>query len=321
MQNRVAVSLTGGLGNQLFQLAVALFVSKNEDVVLRQEFGAPRVSLNGQPQIFELLQRSDVVLGKKKSTHVLFRKIIGFLLRKGISQYATQKYFQSKRIFIFLGTWMISLSNYEYRRLYIGDGVGFFDLPGKLLNSKKKMILVGYFQSYYWASDAWVYSKLMELDLVNTRNEYEILKLEALESHPIIVHVRLGDYKNEKSFGLLDAKYYSDSMDLVCEASNSTPVWLFSDEPQDAMTLIPEKFKSNLRLISENSLTPQESFQIMRMGSAYVIANSSYSWWAAFLRYDTNAKVIAPATWFREIESPEKLLPPDWVQIKSTWRG
>jgi hypothetical protein len=57
----------------------------------------------------------------------------------------------------------------------------------------------------------------------------------------------------------------------------------------------------------------------MRYGSSYIIANSSFSWWGAYLRKNQNAPVYAPNKWFKGMDDPDQLLPPDWriVQINN----
>jgi hypothetical protein len=57
------------------------------------------------------------------------------------------------------------------------------------------------------------------------------------------------------------------------------------------------------------------TFEIMRLGSAYVIANSSFSYWAAMLSRTPNPLVIAPKPWFQGAESPNQILPANWATI------
>ena len=54
---------------------------------------------------------------------------------------------------------------------------------------------------------------------------------------------------------------------------------------------------------------------LFRYGAGYVIANSSFSWWAAWSRHDRTAKVIHPKPWFVGLDTPLNLTPPDWESL------
>jgi hypothetical protein len=56
----------------------------------------------------------------------------------------------------------------------------------------------------------------------------------------------------------------------------------------------------------------------MSLASANVIANSTFSWWAAALNQNKGF-VVAPDKWFRGLEDPKDLIPPDWILVKSQW--
>ena len=79
------VSLTGGLGNQLFQLAAALTHFQNSDVGLISTYGAPRTSSNGKPEIFNFKLPDRVSMVSKNNSKFIFRKCIGYNLRMGVS--------------------------------------------------------------------------------------------------------------------------------------------------------------------------------------------------------------------------------------------
>jgi len=55
---------------------------------------------------------------------------------------------------------------------------------------------------------------------------------------------------------------------------------------------------------------------VMRHGKDYVIANSSFSWWAATLRFDRSARVIAPQPWFLGQEEPKDLIFSNWGRME-----
>ena len=63
------------------------------------------------------------------------------------------------------------------------------------------------------------------------------------------------------------------------------------------------------------------TLQAMRLGCAYVIANSTFSWWAAYLSLNPSVEVVAPSPWFMVMEDPKELIPPNWEQIDAGYQG
>ena len=67
-----------------------------------------------------------------------------------------------------------------------------------------------------------------------------------------------------------------------------------------------------------SSLGEIDSLAAMSLCSRHIIANSTFSWWGAFLT-DGQSKVIAPDKWFRNGDDPYKLIPNNWTRIESKW--
>ena len=67
------------------------------------------------------------------------------------------------------------------------------------------------------------------------------------------------------------------------------------------------------------SFRHSESLMLMSKGAAIVIANSSYSWWAAKLS-SNGCIIIAPSKWYQGMKDPLDLIPEDWTKIESSWR-
>jgi len=59
--------------------------------------------------------------------------------------------------------------------------------------------------------------------------------------------------------------------------------------------------------------------EIMKYGSGFILANSSFSWWAGFLRITHASVVVAPKPWFRNIPVSQDLVPRDWITQDSEW--
>jgi hypothetical protein len=70
-------------------------------------------------------------------------------------------------------------------------------------------------------------------------------------------------------------------------------------------------------MIPEIDRSPAATLEVMRFGAGYVIANSSFSWWAAFLSKKPDVEVIAPQPWFQGMDEPRDLIPPNWQRIEA----
>ena len=92
-------------------------------------------------------------------------------------------------------------------------------------------------------------------------------------------------------------------------------IWVFSDEIEKAKEFIPRKYFDYCRWINDDGESAVETLEKMRLGSAYIIGNSTFSWWGAFLSYTQNAPIIYPSPWFIGIDDPNQLIPANWVEI------
>jgi len=171
-------------------------------------------------------------------------------------------------------------------------------------------ILIGYFQSEIAAQEI---KKIKESLFLGVCEElYQKYLLLSQEEQPILVHVRLGDYLVEDSFGIMSAEYYRESITNLWQSGRYKKIWLFSDQPNDAMERIPEELRDKTRLIDTESLESAETLRIMTVCKAFVIANSTFSWWAAYLKNEFESPVFAPKPWFKGLPEPTNLIPGEW---------
>jgi hypothetical protein len=131
----------------------------------------------------------------------------------------------------------------------------------------------------------------------------------------LMIHIRIGDYVSEEDFGVLKKSYYKKSINLMTSEFPQDEVWIFSDSIADARKLVAPFLKDlNARFVSDD-LSTAESFELLRNGSAYIIANSTFSWWGAQLSYSSNPTVVAPKKWFHAMPDPKDICPPAWIRI------
>lgn len=213
------------------------------------------------------------------------------------------------------------LSNIFRRRnaIYQQKGSGFDGVIGKEILPK---IVSGYFQSWIY-HDYFAQSPARTLELKSTSRWFKKFLRKMHEEKPISVHVRRGDYKKlVSSYGLLDIQYFLDGVNaLNLEAGlERRNIWLFSDSPGDLGQLSSELSKSFSVKVVEPPLhvDPAESMILMSKSAGLVISNSSFSWWAAAFSSD-ETPVVAPATWYQNMQLPELIHNPNWIQVPSSW--
>jgi hypothetical protein len=310
--SRTTVFLTGGLGNQLFQYAAGL--SRNSDeLFLDCDLGAPRRNVLGTPDIFdfelvETLEKSPSRLPKS-----LFSKTAGFMLRQGIYKKWFEQFRLSRSIINFTGNVILSTWLLSPTRIIKATDNGFCQMP----NKSKREYLIGYFQSYIWPSDPSVEPKLRLLCLKSPSKEFMNFIETNQGNGNVVVHVRLGDYKNEDGFGIPSKKYYEMALERLNSLKNISSIWLFSNEPKEALNFIPNEYLDRVVVVPEFSGSAAETLEAMRRGDRYVIGNSSLSWWGAFLSYSKNRQVIAPEPWFKINAEPSKIVPPNWIRLEA----
>jgi hypothetical protein len=170
---------------------------------------------------------------------------------------------------------------------------------------------IGYFQNHATAKRL----RAKGLELKSDSKLLEKYVAQSSKELPLIVHYRLTDYLSEENFGVPSSDYYEEGIKLLWTQGVYKKIWIFSDDITRARQLFPRQFEEHAFFISEPEASTAEMFQIMRLGHGYVIANSSYSWWAASLARETNVKVISPEPWFSGSDNPIKITPPDWVRL------
>ena len=307
------IILTGGLGNQLFQLSYALAKANKRSILADQTLGRPRLNVEEQAQLSSFRIPSNVKILEKRNIHWLPSKVFGFNLRNAINprnfemRFVLRQFIRIASNAIFSLYFETRISSYAHKNL----GYTNYELMDK------ENLAIGYFQSFEWPCLKEVKELLDKIEpKVQSEEFHAKVRLAALEK-PIFVHVRLGDYKLEGNFGTLNLNYYKVALDQLTTSMNNSRIWLFSDEPQAAISLIPESFHENLLIIPPELLSVSETFELFRYGSAYVIGNSTFSWWGAFLKKHEFATIIAPDPWFKNMPEPACLIPSSWLRVKS----
>jgi hypothetical protein len=138
------------------------------------------------------------------------------------------------------------------------------------------------------------------------------------ESPSVSIHVRRGDFASNPAtnatHGVCSTGYYQQAIDKISCKDDDTRFWIFSDDPAWV--------KENITIdrpsccISDHHLKDYEEMYLMSCCRHHIIANSSFSWWGAYLGSHPGKTVITPKRWFKKTDIvTTDLLPESWIQL------
>lgn len=296
--SKVIVSLFGGLGNQLFQYASGRSLALRNNARLILDTGW-----------FDIVDNLD-------STTVRKYELNSFKLNCDIQTMGLP--WQKKSILSPLYRRLPFFAKIITRNTNIYNEKSFkFDM--NLFNQKLPIWLNGYWQSYkYFDSiDEVIKQDIESIKFLNTGSQKILKMIQSSES--ICVHVRRGDYvlnpKANKMHGLCSIHYYNEAIKLITKYLSKPVLYIFSDDPEWVRVNLSFSYKTIIVDINDIEEVCQDLW-LMKSCNHFVIANSSLSWWAAWLSSYKEKIVIAPKKWFaNNTYDSSDLIPEDWIKI------
>ena len=297
MSNKVVVRLLGGLGNQLFCYAAGkrLAIVNNADLVIDDISG---FSNDYRYQRFSQIDHFNVPSRKARRGELLapFSRV----RRKVI------KYSNSRKNF--------------YDRSYVTQE--FIDFDQRLLDFRFKgtVFLEGYWQSEKYFEDV---SEAVKSDLivsppVDKKNCSMAQRIRT--SHSVAVHVRFFDKPGEEMHGNnVRVGYYTEAINYIEKKYPNSSYFLFSDLPEQALQLLPvDQKKVTCVNINKGDDSAYADLWLMSLCKKFIIANSTFSWWAAWLSNEKDKLVISPGMVKGNLTAWgfDGLIPDNWVVIE-----
>lgn len=280
---RVTVKLSGGLGNQLFQYAAARRVSVQHGAELVLDTGFYD---RGRHRQFELNQFPIQAAVKTNATDARWLRQLQGLTKR-----------------------LLRFDPPAYREPHYH-----FD-PG-LLKVVPPVVLEGYFQSPRYFDEI---APLIRQELQPPPpSDIDSQSLSGVLQHPesVALHIRRGDYvsnsKTQKTFLVCPVEYYVRALQSL---PGEGPVVVVSDDIDWAKQHLPRR--REMLFAGQNA--PRAGLAdlwLLTQARHHVIANSTFSWWGAWLSNRQQGITIAPANWFQAgTHSCQDLLPTDWHRI------
>lgn len=195
----------------------------------------------------------------------------------------------------------------------------FFHFDEGVLSSSGDIYLEGYWQSERYFSDIKdVIRREFTFKHVPDSENEKVVK-EILRTNAVSVHVRRGDYVSDPRInqvhGVCATEYYSGAIKRIADSVPRPRFFVFSDDLEWARENLPLDYQ--VTYVSHNGLSKSyEDLRLMSLCRYHIIANSSFSWWGAWLAPSEGKLVIAPRRWFRVSEhDTSDVLPPAWEKI------
>jgi hypothetical protein len=203
-----------------------------------------------------------------------------------------------------------------YRQHYLTDGTFLSELP--IPHSTKSLYLEGFFQAYQYAQD--VEQRIREefsfYRPAVGKNHDMLNRIRAVENS-VSVHVRRGDYiASGAGPQVLPLSYQLRAMQAIIERLLNPTFFIFSDDKAFVRENLPKG--ENIVFVDHNDTANGcEDFRLMSACSHNIIANSTFSWWSAWLNPNPAKLVYAPRSWNNinpNVPYPD-LIPPSWLRI------
>jgi hypothetical protein len=144
------------------------------------------------------------------------------------------------------------------------------------------------------------------------------LSLEISGCQSVSLHVRRGDYINDsKTARIMDVcslEYYLAAVDNIAKCVKRPVFYIFSDDIDWVKKNLPISFPC-VYVDHNRGAESYRDMQLMSLCKHNVIANSSFSWWGAWLNDNPGKIVVAPKTWFCNGTNDSDLIPAEWVRL------
>lgn len=290
----VIVELIGGLGNQMFQYAVGRCIAEKLQTSLQlnvsgfEKYPLRCYELNNFNIQVQLASKEDLLLFSLTTKQKLVRSVKNWFGKHDDNRYICVQ----ERSFTF---------------------------DPAVLQQQGNLYLTGYWQSEKYFKDI---ASILRKEF-SSRNPLSprstVLQEKMQRPGSVAIHIRRGDYvtnpQTNQMHGVMSLDYYRKAMDFIASRQEDVTYYIFSDD----VPWVRQNFTVSDRICivePDDSSQSYEDMLLMSTCNHYIIANSSFSWWSAWLNSNPNKIVIAPNKWFNKAEmDTTDLIPDNWIRL------
>ena len=297
----ITVNIKDGLGNQMFQFATAFALAKKNKTNVICDTRSLEEKIKNPPPDYVVREFSLDIFDIYPSKLNFFETLITFQINK---KYTTRFFFSNILD-------KISPFNFLERSRKTNK---------KLIKTKSKILyLDGYWQSEKYFKD--FREDILKIfnfdDLINEKKNIDLLKNINI-SNDICLNVRRADHLNSKELNVMSSEYYEKSIQYFLKKNSNSKFFIFSDD----IEWCRKKFKDTKKFKVISHEYAGKKFKnylyLMSKFKNFIIPNSTFAWWGAWLSVNKDKIVIVPKKWSgidpeKEIDTPLK----EWIKIEN----
>lgn len=282
----IIARLQGGVGNQLFQYSLGRHLAFKREMLLKLDTEALKNSKSWPYRLDHFAIAASIATATE----------IG-ALKDGLGA----------------KIWNALMS--RSRRTYIKETSFRFD--PLFLEAGSDVYLDGYWQSEKYFKDI---EDVIRKDIVLKEPQnaaFREMQEKMRQTDSVSMHIRRGDYlmeKHKKVFETCPPEYYDRALRLIAEKISSPALFVFSDDVAWTKENIHLPFPATF--VSDIGFADYQELMLMSACKHHIIANSSFSWWGAWLDPNPGKIVVAPEKWFADAtKDTSDLLPSAWIRL------
>lgn len=288
----VIVKLMGGLGNQMFQYAAARRIALVNNLPLKLDLSWYE-HYQLRPYSLKYLNISEAIASPDDITRVKGGgSILGRITRH------------------------IERIKPYYRRSWVIERQ--FNFDPNILQVFGPVYLEGYWQSEKYFKE--IEHILRQEFTVKSRPDplNEAIARNIQQTNSVSLHIRRGDYLSNPAihqiYGVCSLEYYHTAIEKLVSTVEKPYIFIFSDDSCWAQENL--KLAYPLTYVTHNGADKDyEDLRLMSLCQHNIIANSTFSWWAAWLNANPNKIVLAPRRWFNVPIDTRDLFPDGWIKV------
>jgi hypothetical protein len=290
----IITRFTGGLGNQLFQYSAGYALSKHLQTDLQLDISAYR-NRSFDLFLFPNIKQQGYKELKSIDSMTAFPSLFSILSRytSRIYPYFFRNYFNDKGFCYKADFWK------QVDGCYLD---GLWQTEQYFLQHRSSLLKLFSAENSLSEDSLWLKEQIQKSE--NT----------------VSVHIRRGDYiqnpRTLKLHGVLDKSYYFHSMSDLKSKFKNPVYYIFSDEIEWVKAAFDDWPFQMVFVDDFSTKKAHEDMILMSLCKHNIIANSSYSWWGAWLNKNGYKQVIAPLNWFAGLKKDTKdLIPGSWTRM------